>query len=401
MSRKVLLLAPVLPADVLATARILEEADLLECLITRGVTTAASAKLVQTSTITGSFSSRPASPVARERTRASWTADLIFYMLLTLTRSRTRAIDASFAFLDRLARKRIKPSIGAVFAREDCCLETFRRAKKLGVKTIYQLPTAYWRLVRELMQRELEEFPGICRAASDQREFTSPRTERKDAELNSADHVLCPSTFVRESVARYRPREVEVIPFGIDQELPAATIPRKPMFLYAGNITMRKGVHRILLAWKKLKAYRTHELRLIGDMFLSAKFLNDFRGMFVHVPRLAREELDRHYREAFAFVFNPVADGFGHVILEAMRSGTPVIASRNCGATDTITDRVEGFLVNYADQEQLTAALDWALSHPTELAQMGRAASERVSKWTWDDYGERFLSWLRPLLKYE
>src|SRR5207244_11858004 len=133
--------------------------------------------------------------------------------------------------------------------------------------------------------------------------------------------------------------------------------------------------------------------RLIGDMFLSSKFLKEFQGIFVHVPRLAREELDRHYREATAFVFNPVADGFGHVILEAMRNGTPVIASRNSGAPDTITDRAEGLLVDYGDQEQLTTALDWALSHPDELREMGKAASERVSKYNWEGYGERFLDW--------
>src|SRR3989442_14204082 len=170
------------------------------------------------------------------------------------------------------------------------------------------------------------------------------------------------------------------------------------MFLYAGNIRMRKGVHRLLLAWKQLKAHRTHELRLIGDMFLSKKFLDDFRGMFSHTPRVAREELDRHYEEASAFVFNPVADGFGHVILEAMGVGPPVIVSRNWGAPDTVTDQIEGLLVDYGDQDQLATALDRALSHPAELQEMGERAKAKVRTWTWDQYGERFLSWLRPLL---
>jgi len=251
------------------------------------------------------------------------------------------------------------------------------------------------------MQRELAEFPDICRAASDPKDFAAERTRRKDAELECADHVLCPSTFVRESLVRYRPGTYTTIPFAIEHGTAQPHHkPAKPVFLYAGNITMRKGVHRLLLAWKELKADRTHELRLVGDMFLSAKFLKDFQGMFTHLPRLARDKLDRHYREASAFVFNPVADGFGHVILEAMRCGTPVIASRNCGAPNTITDGVEGFSVDYGDQKQLATALDWALSHPSELLEMGKAAFERVRKYSWEDYGERFLNWLRPLLKH-
>ena len=394
--RKVLFLAPVLPADVQATANILENAELLESLVTRGVTTRRIERLLPRSTIT-----RSVSPVAKERTEAKWTADLVFYLTLAFTQSRTRANDWSFAFLDRRASQRINPDVGAVLAREDCCLQTFRCAKQAGVTTIYQLPTAYWRTVHEIMVREFAEFPNICKAANDPNEFAEERTIRKDAELSSADQVLCPSTFARASLTRHRAGTYEMIPFAINGTTAlSAERSRKPMFLYAGNITMRKGVHRLLLAWKELKADRTHELRLVGDMFLSAKFLKDFQGMFTHLPRLARDKLDRHYREASAFVFNPVADGFGHVILEAMRCGTPVIASRNCGAPDTITDGVEGFSVDYGDQKQLATALDWALSHPSELLEMGKAAFERVRKYSWEDYGDRFLNWLRPLLKH-
>jgi glycosyltransferase involved in cell wall biosynthesis len=402
MPRKVVFLAPVLPSDVVATASILEKAELLESLITRGVRTTNLRGLLARSTITQSFSRRPVSPVGKARTNAKWRADLIFYLTLALTQSRTRATDQSFAFLDRWAVRRITRTVSAVFAREDCCLQTFHHAKQAGITTIYQLPTAYWRTVHEIMQRELAEFPNICRAASDPYEFAEQRTTRKDAELDSADHVLCPSTFVRESLMRRRAGTYEVIPFAIDGT-PALSAKgsRMPMFLYAGNITMRKGVHRLLLAWKELKAYRTHELRLVGDMFLSAKFLQDFQGMFTHMPRLPRDELDQHYREAAAFVFNPVADGFGHVILEALRCGTPVIASRNCGAPDTITDGVEGLLVDYGDQSQLISALDFAVSNPAEVREMGRAAAECAKRHTWEDYGERFLNWLRPLLKHE
>jgi glycosyltransferase involved in cell wall biosynthesis len=402
MQNKIICLAPTLGPDVNATARILEKANLLESLFTRGVATRRLKRLFARATITESFSGRTTSLVANERTKAKWTADIVFYLMLALTRSRSRATDASFGFLDRAAAKRVAGSIDAVFAREDCCLQTFRRAKQVGATTIYQLPTAYWRRVQEIMQQELAEFPNICKAANDPNEFTEQRTTRKEAELDFADHVLCPSTFVRESLMRRRAGTYEVIPFGINGATAlSAEGSRKPMFLYAGNITMRKGVHRLLLAWKELKAHRTHELRLVGDMFLSPKFLHDFQGMFTHVPRLARDELDQHYREAAAFIFNPVADGFGHVILEAMRCGTPVIASRNCGAPDTITNRVEGVLVDYGDQSQLISALDLALSNPAELRVMGRAAAERAGKYTWEDYGERFLNWLRPLLKHE
>ncbi len=392
MPRRVLFVAPVLPVDVLAAAKILDESDLLESLITRGVSTE----------FTKSLSTRPASPVAKGVTEAKWIADLVFYITLALTRSRLRSTDASFAFLDRVAARRINPSIGVVLAREDCCLQTFRRARQAGIPTIYQLPTAYWRLVRQLMEREHAEFPNICQVAADANDFASERTDRKDAELECADHVLCPSSFVRESLPDDRKSAAKMIPFAIDDNgVRPAEKPSKPVFLYVGNITMRKGVHRLLMAWKELKAYRTHDLRLVGDMYLSEKFLNDFRGMFTHVPRVSRPELDRHYNEASALIFNSVADGFGHVILEAMINGVPVIASRNSGAPDVITDHVDGLLFNYGDEQEFATGLNWALSRPAELSGLGKAAAQTARKRTWKDYGEELLQWMRPLLKHD
>ena len=83
------------------------------------------------------------------------------------------------------------------------------------------------------------------------------------------------------------------------------------------------------------------------------------------------------------------------------RSPRTVIASRNSGAPDVITNRVDGLLVDYADQSQLTSALDLALSNPAEMREMGQAAAKQASKYTWENYGERLIAWLRPLLKHE
>lgn len=157
---------------------------------------------------------------------------------------------------------------------------------------------------------------------------------------------------------------------------------------------MRKGVHRLLLAWRRLHAYRICELRLIGEMFLTEAFLKDFRGMYTHIDRLPRKQLRDHYCEASAFVFNPLADGFGHVFAEAMACGTAVICSRNSGAPDLVTDGVEGRLFNYGGDEQLASILEWALGHPRELALMGARARQKALMSGWDKFGQLLLPWI-------
>lgn len=393
---KILLVTPVLPVDVLKTAAFLEENGLLECLITRYSPSLAFAKILARSGLTKRFSKRPVAAVAAERKIESLLADLVYYFTRPL--SRTRAVDCSFSVVDRIASHRVHGGLGAAMAREDSAIATFQRATAIGITKIYGLPTAYWGTVRRLMAREEEEFPGICRAAADEARSAHERLPRKNAELAAADFVLAPSTFVGNSLSD-APRlsaKTKVLPFGFESDWSVHAMPQsRPVFLYAGNITMRKGLHRVLRAWKKLNAYRRAELRLIGDMFLKETFLRDYRGTYTHVPRLPRAELQRHYAGASALLFNAMADGFGYVIAEAMSSGVPVIASRNSGAPDVLEHQREGLLVEYGADDQLETAIDRALTQPADLAAMGANAREAAAKLTWGSYGEKLIAWLR------
>ena len=393
---RLLLVAPVLPVDVLETAAILERNGLLDCLVTRYSPSSKLARLLAKNSLSKRFSKRPIASVSPDRKVESLLADVGYYLSRPL--SRTKATDFSFAIVDRIGSRRVRKELGAVLTREDSAIATFREATRVGVKKIYVLPTAYWGTVRTLMRREEEQFPGICRAAADEADEAERRHVRKDAELKMADFVLAPSTFVRESLScapQFHAR-VKVLPFGCDShwEINAAPQP-KPVFLYAGNITMRKGVHRLLMAWKRLEAHHRAELRLIGDMFLDEKFLRDYHGLYTHIPRLPRTELLQHYAESSAFVFNSVADGFGYVIPEAMSCGVPVIASRSSGAPDIIEDKSDGLLVSYGADDELEGALDWAMTRPAELAAMGRAAREKTRRLTWQSYGEKLVTWLQ------
>ena len=73
---------------------------------------------------------------------------------------------------------------------------------------------------------------------------------------------------------------------------------------------------------------------------------------------------------------------FGRVIVEAMAAGTPVIAARDGGVPEIITDGVDGFLAPPGDLEAYLAALRklWAApSHATLAAAARRTVAERFS----------------------
>ena len=221
---------------------------------------------------------------------------------------------------------------------------------------------------------------------------------RKDRELSLADFVLAPSSLTQRTVAEagFSVSRVKVIPYAVyaDEVSPEIT-PRQPLVVCAGIISMRKGVHRLLRVWKRLKAHQTHRLLLIGDMHLAPGFLKDYRGLYEHVPRMPRPSLLEQFDQARLLVFNSLGDGFGMVVTEAMARGTAVLVSRNAGSSDRISDGIEGRLVDYGDDDQLATVLDQMLSRPDELREMGVRGRQKVCCWTWAQFGDEFAAWIK------
>jgi glycosyltransferase involved in cell wall biosynthesis len=77
-------------------------------------------------------------------------------------------------------------------------------------------------------------------------------------------------------------------------------------------------------------------------------------------------------------VLPSLEEGFGLVVLEAMRAGLPVIITSAVGAKDFVTDGVEGWVVPPADPQALSEKIRWMQLHPTERQAMGRAAAQRA-----------------------
>lgn len=310
-----------------------------------------------------------------------------------------RAQDCCFGAIDRIAARSLSTQTQAVIGREDACSRTFRAAKIVGAACLYDLPTAHYQTVRRVMADEAREF-GKHQPL--EQEYAHDRNRRKDRELSLADHVVVASSFVRESVeqAGIGRAHVTTIPYGCPPPVVPTSV-RRPVVLYVGHLSLRKGTLRLLRVWKRLGAYRTHQLRLIGKLHLPASALEEYRGNFEHIPHLPRPELWQHYAAARLFVFPSAADGFGIVMNEALACGTPVLASSNTGAPGFITPGVEGLIYPFGDDDALAASLDRMLTRTDETAAMGQAALELARRWSWEEYRRAFVDLVKRLLSRE
>jgi glycosyltransferase involved in cell wall biosynthesis len=121
-------------------------------------------------------------------------------------------------------------------------------------------------------------------------------------------------------------------------------------------------------------------------------------GERVHFPgAVLRDALPDLYRAADVFVLPAVhdakgnVDGLPNVILEAMASGLPVVASGISGIPLAVADGETGTLVPERDPRALAAALAALLADPDRRRALGRAGRRRaVTELTWDAVARRY-----------
>jgi glycosyltransferase involved in cell wall biosynthesis len=75
-----------------------------------------------------------------------------------------------------------------------------------------------------------------------------------------------------------------------------------------------------------------------------------------------------------AFLVFPTScyEGFPMVLLEAMATGLPVIATAQGSVPELVRDHQTGLLVPTGDDARWRDAVQWALSHPERMMEMGR-----------------------------
>jgi glycosyltransferase involved in cell wall biosynthesis len=112
-----------------------------------------------------------------------------------------------------------------------------------------------------------------------------------------------------------------------------------------------------------------------------------------------RAELIEHYYAGDIFVLPSICnDSFGIPVVEAMASGSPVVASRSGGVVETVKDRDTGFIIEKNDPQQLAYTLLRLLEDDALREKMGRAGRERaLAKFTWDIVADTMLTRYRSL----
>jgi glycosyltransferase involved in cell wall biosynthesis len=166
---------------------------------------------------------------------------------------------------------------------------------------------------------------------------------------------------------------IRVVPFGLTVGPEPVRAPAElPEITFVGATLDRKGGHRLLRVFRERLAGRC-VLNLVTREPVAGtpgvRVFSDFEPGDPRLPGLlARTSV---------FVFPTEMDNSPYSVLEAMRAGVPVVATRVGALPEMVDDGVTGLLVAHDDAD-LAAAIGSLLADPARVEAMGAAGRKRV-----------------------
>jgi D-inositol-3-phosphate glycosyltransferase len=203
-------------------------------------------------------------------------------------------------------------------------------------------------------------------------------------------------------------RKIVVIPPGVDvdrfQPIPQEEAKQRlgitrDLLLFVGRIEPLKAVDLIVEAIDLIRREQKHLAEQLRFMVIGGNLANPSEPELSRLRKLVatlglddlveflgaqdQEHLPLYYAAASAVIIPSDYESFGMVALEAMASGTPVIASEVGGLAFLVRDKETGFLVPSRDVVALAEGIATILSEPEKRELLGRNAVALAQQYAW------------------
>lgn len=223
----------------------------------------------------------------------------------------------------------------------------------------------------------------------------------------SASSVVACSEGLRDLALQTAPHQpFDVIPDGIDLErftpqLRGGTDDGPVRFLSVGRLIPRKGFDTIIYAAALLRsrAKTAFEIEIVGDgperrtLETLCKDL-DLTSIVRFAGTVPYDALSQRYAAADAYVLASHAEGMPLVVLEAMATALPVIATDVQGMDELVADGENGRRFSVGAEVELARHMEELLEDATRRRQMGEASAARVQKYAWTNVASSYLALL-------
>jgi len=231
----------------------------------------------------------------------------------------------------------------------------------------------------------------------------------KASAFSRADHIICISERTRNDLMEFYDipdAKVSVIYLGLDA-LPVGTsksdnTKNKPYLLYVGQRHEYKNFIGLVKAYTS-SAWIKNNFRLLcfggGDFTLAEKEMLVANGLNEsHIMQISGNDrgLADCYRDAAAFVYPSLYEGFGIPPLEAMSLGCPVVCSNTSSIPEVVGNAGEYF--DPASIDSIRLSIEKVLQSPECLADLTKKGYERCKLFSWEKCAAETLAIYKRLL---
>jgi D-inositol-3-phosphate glycosyltransferase len=186
------------------------------------------------------------------------------------------------------------------------------------------------------------------------------------------------------------------------------------MLLFVGRIEPLKGVDTAIEALRIIRMEQPELLPSIRFIVIGGNPADRTNAEMVRLQEKVEEyelstvvqfagakeqdDLVYYYTAATAVIMPSDYESFGMVALEAMASGTPVIASEVGGLAFLVRDGETGYLVPARDPAALAHRITAILQHPDIVRRMSVLAADLAQQYTWTSIADELLASFRAVL---
>jgi len=237
--------------------------------------------------------------------------------------------------------------------------------------------------------------------------------------LRRAERVIVISQKTKEDIEKnfmIDASKIDVIPLGIDNTFFMRNSPDdlidirkrygiiRPYFLFVGEMRPHKNIIGVINAYHHYVKHCSgeHHLVISGKRYsdyVEPEMLVETLGIKekVHFVHITDSDLPVVYQAADVFITLSKYEGFGLPVLEAMASGTPVVASNTTSIPEVVG--AAGILVNPDDQNQVIQALSDVIPDGRRRETMIQAGLDRVKEFSWEKCAEQTLAVYRQVIQ--